>query len=150
MKVILLKDVPNTGKKNDIKEVSPGFARNFLIPKGLAVVADNESLKKLELKKKVDSENAAKELKAIEAIVSKIDGQEAEINVKTGSEGQLFESVNKQKISERLKEMGFDIDKESIVLESPIKEIGEFPIKLKFAHNLEAGIKIIIKGSGEK
>lgn len=150
MKVILLKDVPNTGKKNDIKEVSPGFARNFLIPKGLAVVADNESLKKLELKKKVDSENAAKELKAIEAIVSKIDGQGAEINVKTGSEGQLFESVNKQKISERLKEMGFDIDKESIVLESPIKEIGEFPIKLKFAHNLEAGIKIIIKGSGEK
>jgi large subunit ribosomal protein L9 len=150
MKVILLKDVPSTGKKNDIKEVSPGFARNFLIPKGLAVVADNDSLKKLELKKKVESENAVKELKEVETIIKKIDGQEIEINVKTGSEGQLFESINKQKISDHLKTMGYDIDKEDVVLESPIKEVGEFPIKLKFAHNLEAEVKIIIKGSEEK
>ncbi|HNY35835.1 MAG TPA: 50S ribosomal protein L9 [Candidatus Pacearchaeota archaeon] len=150
MKVILLKDVPNTGKKNDIKEVSPGFARNFLIPKKLAVVADNDSLKKLEIKKKVESENATKELKEVEAIVSKIDGQEIEINIKTGKEGQLFESVNKQKISERLKEMGYNIDKEDVILETPIKEAGEFPIKLKFGHNLEAEVRIIIKGLEEK
>lgn len=150
MKVILLKDVPNTGKKNDIKEVSPGFARNFLIPKKLAVVADNDSLRKLEIKKKVESENATKELKEVEAIVSKIDGQEIEINIKTGKEGQLFESVNKQKISERLKEMGYNIDKEDVILETPIKEVGEFPIKLKFGHNLEAEVRIIIKGLEEK
>jgi large subunit ribosomal protein L9 len=150
MKIILLKDVPGTGKKNEIKEVSPGFARNFLIPKGLAVVADNDSLKKLELKKKADSENAAKELKETEVIVSKIDGQEIEINVKTGDEGQLFESINKQKISEHLKEMGFNVNKEDVVLETPIKEVGEFPVKLRFAHNLEAEIKIIIKGLKEK
>lgn len=150
MKIILLKDVPNTGKKNDIKEVSPGFARNFLIPKKLAVVADNDSLKKLELKKKVESENATKELKEVEAIVSKIDGQEVEINVKTGKEGQLFESINKQKISEHLKEMGYNIDKEDVILEAPIKEIGEFPIKLKFGHNLEAEVRIIIKSLEEK
>jgi large subunit ribosomal protein L9 len=150
MKVILLKDVPNTGKKNDIKEVSPGFARNFLFSKGLAVAADQDSLKKLELKKKVDSENAAKELKETEVIVSKIDGQEIEITVKTGNEGQLFESINKQKISEHLKKMGYNVDKEDVVLETPIKEAGEFPIKLKFAHNLEAEVRIIIKGSEEK
>jgi large subunit ribosomal protein L9 len=150
MKVILLKDVPGTGHKNDLKEVSPGFARNFLIPKGLAVVADNDSLKKLELKKKVDTENAAKELKEVEAIVSKIDGQEIEINVKTGKEGQLFESVNKQKISEHLKEMGYNVEKEDVVLEAPIKEAGEFPVKLRFGHNLEAEVRIIIKNSEEK
>lgn len=150
MKVILLKDVPNTGKKNEVKEVSPGFARNFLFSKGLAVAADAESLKKLEVKKKVEAENAAKELKETEAMVAKIDGQEIEITVKAGSEGQLFESVNKQKISEHLKEMGFNIGKEDVVLETPIKEVGEFPIKLKFAHNLEAEIRIIIKGSEEK
>jgi len=142
--------VPNTGRKNDLKEVSPGFARNFLISKGLAVIADADSLKKLELKKKVDSENAAKELKEVEAIVSKIDGQEVEINVKTGKEGQLFESVNKQKISEHLKEMGYNVDKEDVVLETPIKEAGEFPVKLRFGHNLEAEVRIIIKGSEEK
>jgi large subunit ribosomal protein L9 len=150
MKVILLKDVPNTGKKNDIKEVSSGFARNFLIPKGLAVVADNDSLKKLELKQKTDSERAVGELKEVEAIVSKIDGQEVEIEVKVGSEGQLFQSISKQKISERLKEIGFNVDKDDVVLETPIKEVGEFPIKLKFAHNLEAEVRIIIKGSEEK
>ena len=150
MKVILLKDVPNTGKKNDIKEVSPGFARNFLFAKGLAVTADAESLKKLELKKKVDAENAANELKETEAIIKKIEGQEVKIIVKTGSEGQLFESINKQKISDHLKELGFNVDKDDVVLETPIKEAGEFPIKLKFAHNLEAEIRIIIKGSEEK
>jgi len=150
MKVILLKDVPNTGKKNEIKEVSPGFARNFLFAKGLAVIADAESLKKLEIKTKADAEIAAKELKETEAIVSKIDGQEIEIAVKTGSEGQLFESINKQKISDHLKKMGYNIEKDDVVLETPIKEVGEFPIKLKFAHNLEAEVRIIIKGSEEK
>jgi len=150
MKVILLKDVPNTGKKNEIKEVSPGFARNFLFAKGLAVIADQESLKKLEIKTKADAEIAARELKETEAIVKKIDGQEIEIIVKIGSEGQLFESINKQKVSDHLKEMGYNIEKDDVVLETPIKEAGEFPIKLKFAHNLEAEVKIIIKGSEEK
>lgn len=150
MKVILLKDVPGTGKKNDIKEVSSGFARNFLFAKKLAVIADQESIKKLDLKNKTETENAAKELKETEATVAKINGQEIKIIIKTGSEGQLFESINKQKISEHLKEMGYNIDKEDVVLETPIKEAGEFPIKLKFAHNLEAEVKIIIKGSEEK
>ena len=150
MKVILLRDVPNTGRKNDIKEVSPGFARNFLLSKGLAVVADNESLKKLELKKKAELENAANELKETEAIIAKLKGQEIKIVVKTGNEGQLFESINKQKISDHLKEMGYNVPKDDVVLESPIKEAGEFPIKLKFAHNLETEVRIIIKGSEEK
>ena len=150
MKVILLKDVPNTGKKNEVKEVSSGFARNFLIAKGLAILADDDSLKKLEMKKEVEAERAADELKETEAVVSKIDGQEVEIEVKVGSEGQLFQAISKQKISERLKEMGFNVNKDDVLLETPIKEIGELPIKLKFAHNLEAEIRIIIKGSEEK
>lgn len=150
MKVILLKDVPNTGKKNDIKEVSSGFARNFLFAKKLAVIADPESIKKLDLKNKNEAEANAKELKETEAIVAKISNQAIEITIKTGKEGQLFESINKQKISDHLKEMGYNVDKDDVVLETPIKEAGEFPIKLKFAHNLEAKVRIIIKGSEEK
>lgn len=150
MKIILLRDVANTGRKYDVKEVSPGFARNFLIPKGLAIVADAESLKNLEAKKKIDAEKAEQGLKATEKIVSKLDGTEVEMKVKTGEEGQLFESVNKQKISEHLKEMGFNVSKDQIDLKSTIKQIGEFPIKLKFEHNLEAEIKIIISGLEEK
>lgn len=144
MKVLLLRDVTNTGIKNEVKEVSAGFARNFLIPKGLAVIADAESLKKLEAKMKIDAQKAEQELKEMEKIASKLDGAEVEIAVKAGDEGQLFESVNKQKISERLSEMGYGVSKDQVELAAPIKEIGEFPVKLKLEHNLEAEIKIII------
>lgn len=149
MKVILLRDVPNTGRKHDIKEVSSGFARNFLIPKGLAIAADEDSLKNLEAKKKLDEERAETELKETEQIASKLDGTEVEILVKAGKEGQLFESVNKQKVSDHLKEMGFNVSKDQVELKSPLKETGEFPVKLKFDHNLEAEIRIIIKGKEE-
>jgi len=144
MKVILLKDIPNTGKKHDIKEVSAGFARNFLFLKGLAIVADAESLKNLEAKKKADNQKAEQELKETEKIVAKLNGSEVEIKVKAGDEGQLFESINKQKIAEHLKEMGLNISKDQVDLEAPIKETGEFPVKLRFDHNLEADIRIII------
>jgi len=149
MKVILLRDVPNTGRKHDVKEVSSGFARNFLIPKGLAVAADEDSLKNLEMKKKLDTERAETELKETEQIASKLDGTEVEIQVKSGKEGQLFESVNKQKVSDHLKEMGFNVSKDQVDLKSPLKETGEFPVKLKLDHNLEAEIRIIIKGKEE-
>lgn len=149
MKVILLRDVPNTGRKHDVKEVSSGFARNFLIPKGLAIAADEESLKNLEMKKKLDAEKAEGDLKEAEKAASKLDGAEIEIAVKAGKEGQLFESVNKQKISDHLKEMGFNISKDQIDLKSPLKETGEFPVKLKMEHGLEAEVKIIITGKEE-
>ena len=149
MKVILLRDIPNTGKKHDIKEVSPGFARNFLFSKGLAIVADAESIKNLEAKKKVDAEKAEQELKEVEKIVSKLDGNEIEILVKSGTEGQLFESINKQKISEHLKEMGFNVSKDQVGLKTPINELGELPIKLKFEHGLEAETRIIISKKEE-
>jgi len=149
MKVILLRDVPNTGKKHDVKDVSPGFARNFLISKGLAIVADEASLKNLEAKKRFDSLKAEQELKETEKIVSRLDGTEVEISVKAGKEGQLFESINKQKVSEHLKEMGFNVSKDQVDLKTPIKETGEFPIKLKLEHGLEAGITIIISKKEE-
>jgi large subunit ribosomal protein L9 len=149
MKVILLRDVPNTGKKHDVKDVSPGFARNFLISKGLAIVADEASLKNLEAKKRFDSLKAEQELKETEKIVSRLDGTEVEISVKAGKEGQLFESINKQKVSEHLKEMGFNVSKDQVDLKTPIKETGEFPIKLKLEHGLEAEIKIIISKKEE-
>jgi large subunit ribosomal protein L9 len=150
MKVILLHDVENLGRKNDVKDVPSGFVRNFLIPKGLVVLATKESLEKLEIQKKKDEENAENELKEMEKIVSKLDGEEVEIQAKMGDKGRLFESINKQKISDKLKEMGYKVEKTQIELESPIKEAGEYMVKLKFEHNLEAEIKIIISESEEK
>lgn len=144
MRVILLQDVDKVGKKHEIKEVKPGFARNFLISKGLAKPATKEAVKWLSLQKEIEAKKAEDELKKIQTTASSIDGQEVVIQVKAGDENQLFESITAQKISEKLKEIGFDVKKNQIDLPQPIKELGEFPVKIKLEHNLESEIKIII------
>ena len=144
MKIILLQDIDNLGKKYEIKEVADGYARNFLIPKGLAKPATKENLKWLESQKEIEVKKAEEELKKVQEVATNIDGQEIIILVKVGAEGQLFESITSQKIYEKLKELGFEIKKSQIDLPEPIKELGEFPVKIKFGHNLEAEIKIIV------
>jgi large subunit ribosomal protein L9 len=144
MRVILLQDVEKLGKKYDIKEVADGYARNFLIPKGLAKPATEEALKWLETQKEIEAKKAEEDLKKVQEIASAVDDQEVIIPVKVGEEGQLFESITAQKISEKLKEIGFDIKKTQIDLAEPIKELGEYPVKIKFEHNLEAEIKVIV------
>ena len=144
MRIILLQDVENLGKKYDVKEVASGYARNFLIPKGLAKIATKENLKWLENQKEIEVKKAEEELKKVQEIATNIDGQEIIISVKVGEEGQLFESITSQKIYEKLKELGFEIKKSQIDLPEPIKELGEYPVKIKFEHNLEAEIKIIV------
>ena len=150
MRVILSQDVDNLGKKYEIKEVKDGYARNFLIPKGLAKPATKEALKWLGTQKEVEAQKAEEELKRIQGVAGAIDGQEVIIPVKIGEEGQLFESITSQKIYEKLKELGFEIKKTQFDLKEPINERGEFPIKIKFEHNLEAEIKVIITKEAEK
>jgi large subunit ribosomal protein L9 len=150
MRVILLEDVENLGKKYEVKEVKAGYARNFLIPKGLAKAATKEALQWLATQKEVVTKKAEEDLKRVQESASNIDDQEVIIPVKIGEEGQLFESITSQKISEKLKELGFDVKKIQVDLPEPIKELGEFPVKIKFEHNLEAEIKIIVTKEGEK
>ena len=144
MRVILLQDIENLGKKYEIKEVKNGYARNFLFAKGLAKPVTEETLKWLKMQKEIEAKKAEEELKKVQEIASAIDGQEIIIPVKVGLENQLFESITNQKIAEKLKELGFEVKKNQINLPKPIKEIGEFPIKIKFEHNLEAEIKVIV------
>ena len=144
MKVILLKDVEKIGKKYEIKEVAPGHARNFLIPKGLAKPATEETLAWLEAQKEILRKKAEEELKGVQEKASNLDGLEVVIPVKVGEDGQFFESIGTQKISEKLKELGFEVKKNQILLQESIKELGEFPVKIHFEHNLEAEIKVII------
>ena len=144
MRVILLQDIENVGKKYEIKEVKNGYARNFLIPKGLVKPATKESLKWVKVQKEIEIKKSEEALKKAQEMASAIDGQEISISVKIGEEGQLFESITDQKIFEKLKELGFEIKKSQIDLPEPIKELGEFPVKIKFEHNLEAEIKVII------
>lgn len=144
MRVILLQDVENVGKKYEIKELKDGYVRNFLIPNGLAKPATKEALAWLETQKEIEAKKAEEELKTVQDFVSGFDGLEVTMPVKIGEEGQLFESITAQKISEKLKELGFDIKKNQVDLIDPIKELGEYPIKIKFEHNLEAEIRLII------
>jgi len=144
MKIILIKDVKKLGKKYEVKNVSDGYARNYLIPQGLAIQASSKLLKWAESQKEIEEKKAEERLKKVSSLVSEIDGLEVEIPVKVGKEGQLFEKVNQQKISEVLKKLGFEIKKSQIELQKPLGEVGEFPVKIKFEHNLEAEIKVIV------
>jgi len=145
MKVILLQNIDKLGKKYDIKEVSDGFARNFLIPKGLVKIATKENLNWLEKIKEKEKKVLEKELKDAQDLVKEIDGFELEMPVKIGEKGELFEKIGPQQIAKALKEKGFKIEKNQIELEEKIKEIGEYKIKIKLPHNLETEIKVIVK-----
>mgnify|MGYP001560678950 CR=1 FL=1 len=144
MKVILLKDIEDLGKKYEIKEVKNGHARNFLIPQGLVRIATRQALKWLETQKEIIEKEIEEDLKKAQEAASALDGLEFNIPVKVGQGGQLFESINKQKIADKLKEMGFEVKKSKITLEEPIKTLGEFPIKISLEHNLEVEVRVIV------
>lgn len=144
MKVILLQDIEKLGKRYEIKEVKNGYARNFLIPQGLVRIATDKALEWLKIQKEAEEKKAEQALKTTQEVASTLDGQEVIISVKVGEDGQLFESINVQKIFDELKKMGFNIKKNQIDLAEPIKELGEFPVKIKFDHNLEPEITIVV------
>jgi len=144
MRVILLQNIEKLGKKYEIKEVKNGYARNFLIPQGLVKMATKQTLKRLETQKEIEEKKAEGELKKIQELATRIDGREIIVAVKVGEEEQLFESITAQKVSEKLKELGLEVKKSQIELNEPIKELGEFPLKIKFEHNLEAEIRVIV------
>ncbi len=144
MKVILLQDIEDLGKKGDVKNVADGYARNFLFPRNLAKVATEEAIVELEKEKELEAQKAEEELKEIEDFVSKIDGLEFEIIEKVDESGKLYGSINEIRIAKIMKEKGFDIKKKQIKIPQPIKELGEFPVMILFDHGLEAEIKIIV------
>lgn len=150
MKVILLQNVEGLGKKYEVKDVKNGYARNLLLPEKLARAATKEALQWLASQKEVIEKEVEEDLKKAQALASGLDGLEVTIAVKVGDEGQLFESINSQKILEKLKEMGFEVLKSQIKLKNPIKDVGEFPISISLDHNLEAEIKVIIASEKNK
>jgi len=143
MKIILLKDIENIGKKYEVKEIKDGYARNFLLPQNLVKIADEKNLEWLKNQLELEKKKSEEELVEISKLASKIDGLEVEIPVKVGDKGQLFEKITPQKIAVCLKELGYNISKNNIATED-ITELGEFPVKIKFDHNLEAEIKLIV------
>lgn len=143
MKVILLEDVKNVGKKGEIKEVKPGFARNALLPKNLAIEASKENMKNWEEEQeriRIEDEKNTEEAKNIKADLEK---ETITIKFKGSENGKLFGSVTNIDIQEKIKELkGYDLDKRKIELKKAIKEAGVYDVKIKLYGNVEANVKI--------
>ena len=142
MKVVLLKDVKGSGKAGDIIEAKDGFAQNFLIKRGLAKPADAQALNENKQQKQAQAFHRAEELKANKELKEKIDGVEVTVKVKTGAGGKFFGSVTNKEISDRLLELGYDIDKKKIILSSNIKTTGRYPVTIKISPEESAKITL--------
>jgi len=145
MKVILQKDVPNLGDAGDIKEVADGYARNYLIPQKLVIVSSEASRRVIEHQKKIIKLKKEKRRKASEQVASQITGKELHITVRVGEEDKLFGSVTPIDIARKLHEEGFEVDKRKILLESPIKELGEYDIAVKLDDGITSSIKVFVE-----
>ncbi|MFZ5647389.1 MAG: 50S ribosomal protein L9 [Bacillota bacterium] len=147
MKVVLLQDVKGKGKKGDIVTVAEGYARNFLLPRNLAVEASVGKLKELSDQKAAQERKKSKEEEQARLTASKIEGIKVHVKSKVGEGGKLFGAVNNKDISENLsRQHGIDVDKKKIFLKDPIKTAGEFPVTVKLHPTVQAVIHVIVQG----
>ncbi len=140
--LILREPVLRLGEAGDVVKVKTGFARNFLIPQGKAMVATAANVHELEHHKRVVSEKAAKEMKSLEAVRDRIESLSLEVVARVGEEGKLFGSVTVLQIAEQLAAQGVEIDRRRIELREPIKEAGEHIVPIKLHRDLVANAKL--------
>ena len=145
MKVIFNTDVKGQGKKGEMKEVSIGYARNYLIPRGLASEATTDNINALKLKEKAKAAQMAREKAEAEENAKKLDGIQVIIRAKAGGSGKLFGAVTSQEISDALKEQhGIDIEKNKIVQADPIKTFGSYQVKAKLGYEVNGTINVLV------
>ena len=151
MEVILRDHVENVGKRGEVVKVADGYARNFLLPRKLALVATPGNLKQVERERvKLDAKEL-EEKKAAEAVASRMSGIEVVISRKVGETEALYGSVTSSDIAESLAKKGFDIDKRKIGLREPIKKLGELtvPVKLHREVTVQMPVKVVAEGKPE-
>jgi large subunit ribosomal protein L9 len=142
MKVILKEDVTNIGSMGQILDVADGFARNYLVPRGLAMEANVKNVKSLEHAKKVVQEKAKKIKGQAQDLSSRIANTTIVIKAKAGEEGKLFGSVTTMDIAEQLKNEGIDIDKKKISLDEPIKRLGTYTVNIKLHPEVSTPVQV--------
>ena len=145
MKVILLADVKGTGKKNEVIEVSDGFARNCLFKKKLAIEATSTEINAVQNKLKAQEFHKAEEIKKWKELAASMKNANVECCVKCGENGKIFGSVTSKEIAEKLAEAGFDVDKKKILLKEPIKTPGNYPVEIKFLPDVSTKITVTVK-----
>ncbi|MCL2674888.1 MAG: 50S ribosomal protein L9 [Defluviitaleaceae bacterium] len=145
MKVILLEDIKGVGKAGDLINSSDGHARNYLLPRKLAVEATKANLHEYEMKKKSEEHKRQLELEAARELAKNIEEQTIEIKVKMGENGRLFGSVTNKEVADALRaQCGLDVDKKKVTLTDPIKTSGEKTAEVKLHAKVTAKLKINI------
>ena len=144
VKLILTESVPGLGDTGAMVAVKVGYARNFLLPQGKALLATESKVRELEHKQRVISDKAARELKDLQALRDRLRDLKLEITARVGEEGKLFGSVTSANIAELLAEKGFALDRRKILLEESLKEAGEHQVQIRLAPELIAEVSLTI------
>ena len=144
MKVILLADVKGSGKKGDVVEVADGYGKNFLIKKGLAKIATASSIYENQQQKEAAAFHKAEEVKALKALAEQLNGKTVAVKIKTGENGKVFGSVTSVHVAAALLDIGFDIDKKKIKMDS-VKTLGAFPAEIRLMENVIAKITVNVQ-----
>ncbi|MFA5871152.1 MAG: 50S ribosomal protein L9 [Parcubacteria group bacterium] len=143
MKVVLTKKVDNLGGEGDIKEVADGYGRNFLIPKGFAVEATKQNVASADANKSRKEKDAKMELQEVQSLAEQLEGRELYMKVKE-KDGILFGSVNEKNIAKELKNEGLKVEAANVKIDEPIKEMGDYDIRIELDHGLEANLRLIL------
>ena len=147
MKIILLSDVENLGESGDVITVKPGYARNKLIPQGLALRASNRNIAVANENKKVATAKLERENQALKVLAKKLSKVEITIEVKVGDEEKMFGSITNKDIHKELIDKGFEIEKNQISIKEPIKALGIYHINVKISKDITSDVKLyVIKG----
>jgi large subunit ribosomal protein L9 len=142
MKVILLKDVKGSGKCGEVIEVSDGYARNFLIKKGLAEEATAVKINSLNIKNKSLEFHKNEEIKALKEQANNLKGKKITLKIKCGENGKIFGSITSKEIADAVNELGFSVDKKKVLLKDPIKNLGLYTVEIKFLPDVSAKISV--------
>lgn len=143
--VILREDLPNLGDIGDVVRVRPGYARNYLFPRGLAVEANRKNLRQLEHAKRLIADKIDRDKKGAQTVAAKLHGLPLIMRAKAGEGGRLFGSVTNIDIERRLAEIGHQIDRRRIFLDAPLKEIGTFPVEVDVGRGVRATLQITVE-----
>jgi large subunit ribosomal protein L9 len=150
MEIILTQDFETLGFEGDVVDVAKGYARNYLIPKGIGILANNANLKALEMKKEKIMGRRVKDKEAAEIIKERVSQITLTFTQKAGEEGKLYGSVTSRDIAEALEREGVTVDRRKIVIDEAIRSLGEFSVTIKLHPEVSTSLKIIVEGEQQE
>ncbi len=148
MKVVLVQDVPSLGKAGSVVEVREGYARNYLLPRGLAREATEGQLRALEEERAARARKLAREQQRAAELARALAGRPVRIRAKAGSSGRLFGAVTAQQIADALRQAGFAVDRKQVELHEPIKAVGTYRVPVRLPHGQHAEVEVQVTGDG--